>query len=84
VSDRIDDDSFQERIITNRSPAGGRWRRTADGATLGCMALGIAVMLQPWWSGGLRVGFFVTLGGTVAQIVASHLRPSAPESGAAR
>jgi len=55
-----------------------------DRATLWGMALGLALMLQPWWTGGLRVGFFVTLGGTVAQIVASHLRPSHGEPGAPR
>jgi hypothetical protein len=37
------------------------------------LALGVALMLQPWWAGGMRVGFFVTLVSTVAQIVLSHL-----------
>ncbi len=37
------------------------------------MAASVAVMLQPWWSGGLRVGFFATLVCTLAHIVVSHL-----------
>ena len=36
------------------------------------MLIGVAVMLQPWWSGGMRCGFFVAAAGTVAQIVLSH------------
>jgi hypothetical protein len=44
-----------------------------DRATLLGMALGVALMLQPWWPGGLRAGFFVTLASTVLQIVAGHL-----------
>lgn len=41
--------------------------------TLVGMALGVALMLQPWWSGGMRAGFFVTLGFTLAQIVLGHM-----------
>jgi hypothetical protein len=37
------------------------------------MALGVALMLQPWWVGGFAFGFFLTLGSTVLQIVTSHL-----------
>ena len=37
------------------------------------MALGVALMLQPWWGGGMRVGFFVTALFTAAHIVVSHL-----------
>ncbi len=37
------------------------------------MAGSVAVMLQPWWDGGLRIGFFATLGCTLAHIVVSHL-----------
>ena len=37
------------------------------------LALGVALMLQPWWEGGMRAGFFVTLGSTLAQIVFSHV-----------
>ena len=40
------------------------------------MALGVALMLQPWWPGGMRVGFFVTLAGTLAQIVLGHMTES--------
>jgi hypothetical protein len=41
--------------------------------TLVGMALGVALMLQPWWPGGMRAGFFVTLGSTLAQIVLGHM-----------
>ena len=37
------------------------------------MAVGVAVMLQPWWDGGMRAGFLVAAAGTIAQIVVSHL-----------
>jgi len=37
------------------------------------LALGVALMLQPWWSDGMRAGFFVTLASVVAQIVCSHM-----------
>ena len=47
--------------------------RIADRATLLAMAAGLALVFQPWWTGGFRLGFFVTLGATVAQIVASHV-----------
>lgn len=42
-------------------------------AALAGMALGVALMLQLWWEGGMRTGFFVTLGATIAQIVLGHL-----------
>jgi hypothetical protein len=44
-----------------------------EGLSLGGMALGVATMLQPWWDGGMRAGFFVAAACTVAQIVLSHL-----------
>jgi len=37
------------------------------------LALGVVLMLQPWWAGGMRAGFFLTLASVVAQIVCSHL-----------
>ncbi|MBI5433046.1 MAG: hypothetical protein HZA52_09480 [Planctomycetes bacterium] len=37
------------------------------------MAVGVAILLQPWWQAGFRVGFFVTLVATLLQIVAAHL-----------
>lgn len=37
------------------------------------LAAGVLVMLQPWWSGGVRVGFFATAGFTVLHIVVAHL-----------
>jgi hypothetical protein len=36
------------------------------------MAVGVAVMLQPWWEGGMRAGFFAAAVCTAAQIVLSH------------
>ncbi len=36
------------------------------------MALGVGLMLQPWWSGGLRCGFWVTAVFTLVHIVTSH------------
>ncbi len=37
------------------------------------MAGSIGVMLQPWWTEGFRVGFFMLLASTAAHIVVSHL-----------
>ena len=37
------------------------------------MMSGIALVVQPWWNNGLRVGFFVTLVTTIAYIVVSHI-----------
>jgi hypothetical protein len=50
-----------------------------DRATLWGMALGIACMLEPWWSFGFRVGFFATLVCTLAQIATSHALPKGEE-----
>jgi hypothetical protein len=36
------------------------------------MAFGVALMIQPWWSGGMRWGFFVTLAFTVVQSLLAH------------
>ena len=47
-------------------------RRLESFALVG-MAIGVAAMLQPWWNGGMRAGFFVTLACTIGQIVLSHL-----------
>jgi hypothetical protein len=41
------------------------------------MVLGVAVMLQPWWAGGMRAGFFLAAICTIAQIVLGHLPPRA-------
>jgi len=46
-----------------------------DRLTLIAIALGIAVMLQPWWVRGFRAGFFLTLIATLGQIVTSHMLP---------
>lgn len=47
--------------------------RWADILAIATMLAGGALMLQPWWRGGLGVGFWVLLAGTVAHIVTSHL-----------
>ena len=47
--------------------------RALDRATLAAIGVGLALVLQPWWSAGFRVGFFVTIAAVVAQIVTSHL-----------
>jgi hypothetical protein len=46
--------------------------RSLDRLSLLGMALGVALMLQPWWGGGFMAGFFVTVTSTLAQIVFSH------------
>ena len=48
-------------------------RSGLDRLSLAAMAAGIALVLQPWWSGGFRAGFAVTGAGVVLQIVAAHL-----------
>ena len=55
--------------------------RRLDFLSLIGMALGVALMLQPWWDGGFRAGFFVTLAFTLVQIGASHLSGSNPNRG---
>jgi hypothetical protein len=47
--------------------------RAFDKLSLIGMALGVAMMLQPWRADGFEIGFFVTLGCTLLQIVTSHL-----------
>jgi len=53
--------------------------RVIDMASLGCMGVAIALMLQPWWAGGLPFGFWFLIASTIAQIVFSHL-PQTPYS----
>tara|TARA_Y100000588_G_scaffold375656_1_gene452277 strand:- start:2221 stop:2388 length:168 start_codon:yes stop_codon:yes gene_type:complete len=36
------------------------------------LLVGIAIILQPWWSWGLKVGFFLTAAATVLHILTSH------------
>jgi hypothetical protein len=48
-----------------------------DRALFWGMGLGTAIMLQPFWTGGLRFGFFLTLGSTVLEIITGHLLPEA-------
>lgn len=36
------------------------------------MVLGVLLMLQPWWGGGLRFGFGATAVFTLLHIVTSH------------
>jgi hypothetical protein len=51
-----------------------------EGFALLGMGLGVALMLQPWWAGGMRSGFFIAAAGTIAQIVLSHLPKGSRES----
>jgi len=44
-----------------------------DRTSLAGMAFGIGLILQPWWTGGFRAGFFVTAAATVLHIVTSHI-----------
>jgi len=37
------------------------------------IAFGIGTILQPWWDGGFRTGFFATIIFTVFHIVTSHM-----------
>lgn len=48
--------------------------RKLDRVALGGMILSVAVLLQPWWAGGLRAGFFGSLLFTVLHIYTSHAR----------
>ena len=48
--------------------------RAWDRMTLAGIGISIFITLQPWWPAGLRIGFALTAGFTVAQIVASHVR----------
>ena len=47
--------------------------RILNGIALAGMALGIGAILQPWWDGGFRTGFFATIVFTVLHIVTSHI-----------
>jgi len=42
------------------------------------MGLGTLLMLQPFWSDGLKWGFFMTLAATILEIVTGHLLPETP------
>jgi hypothetical protein len=53
---------------------GGSWPARLDRGSLAGIALGVALIVQPWWAEGFRAGFFVTLAATALQVVASHLR----------
>ncbi len=49
--------------------------RALDRLTLAGVVLGLALVLQPWWAGGFRLGFFFTIAAVLGQIVTSHLVP---------
>lgn len=51
----------------------GGWILRLDRGCLLAMGVGVALLLQPWWAGGFACGFWLTLGGTIGQIVTSHL-----------
>ena len=48
--------------------------RLLDKLAQASMGLGVALMLQPWWGGGLQYGFFVTAVSTLLHILTSHLQ----------
>jgi hypothetical protein len=52
--------------------------RRLDRLALAVLILGLVLLFQPWWHGGLRWGFFVTIAGTVAFVVTSRLTGGAP------
>ena len=43
-----------------------------DRSALTGMALGVALILQPWWEHGFRVGFFLMICATALHIYTSH------------
>jgi len=45
----------------------------ADVAALVGLAVAMALIVQPWWEGGLRWGFWAMLVATAAHIVTSHV-----------
>jgi len=47
--------------------------RGFERAGLWGMALGVALMLQPWWKRGMAVGFAVVLASVVLQNVAARI-----------
>jgi len=55
--------------------------RLVHGLSLAGMALGMALVVQPWYANGLRVGFFVTLGTTVIYIVIAHIHQTSSPLG---
>ena len=44
-----------------------------DRIALAGIAGGMLLLVQPWWQGGFRLGFFVTMAATLMHIVTSHL-----------
>jgi hypothetical protein len=48
-------------------------RKILERAALAVMAVGILMVWQPWLHVFFRLGFFVTISGTIAFIVAAHL-----------
>ncbi len=57
------------------TPAAGALAARCDRLTLAGIALGLALLFQPWWALGFRLGFFLTAAATLAQVVTSHLLP---------
>ena len=48
------------------------WLMITDSLAKIGLLVGIAIILQPWWSWGLKVGFFLTAAATVLHILTSH------------
>ena len=65
-------------MAPSNNSAGTTFVARADRLLLGGIALGVLLMLQPIWVGGLKWGFFVTLGSTVLEIVTGHMLSASP------
>ncbi|GDY14526.1 hypothetical protein LBMAG53_34040 [Planctomycetota bacterium] len=44
-----------------------------DRGALAGIALAVALMVQPWWSDGLRWGFFLAIAAVIVQTVSSRM-----------
>jgi hypothetical protein len=51
---------------------------TAERIALLGMVIGVELMIQPWWAGGMRAGFFATAAFALGHIVVSHLPERRP------
>ena len=48
-----------------------------DCAALAVLAIGVVLMVQPWWKLGFQGGFFVTFVGIIAQMITGHVAAAA-------
>jgi hypothetical protein len=59
-------------------------RKILERTSLAVMAIGILMVWQPWLHVLFRLGFLVTIAGTVAFIVAAHVPGGASDAGDGR